>query len=306
MLNCILGQLLILQSLAMASSEELSSEPLFASVVQQHGAVYPVYVDKFSSGGSAGHNGTMAHFFYGDAEDSVTALSERLALLSELSQMDLLFFGNGGTHNRLVRSLAADFFSGRISGYVMPTTVPEVDLGEAFRLQLNSRLFLYDTSKSGGGFDLSEIYRIRGGPMIRQAVGNWTAGSGLRIFQESSWDRRMNLRGVVLNNVVMQSSVLLELEMAKDGKIEGLSGIFYDILVELMRRLNFGVNLFHSEGGKFGQLMSDGKTWDGAIGMIINGTADMSSGGLSYTKVFVVFWCKCTYVYPINDQTPCI
>ena len=50
--------------------------------------------------------------------------------------------------------------------------------------------------------NLLEMYSINNGPMIEKHLGFWSHEEGLKITQDGMWERRSDLQGVQLKNLV--------------------------------------------------------------------------------------------------------
>lgn len=103
-----------------------------------------------------------------------------------------------------------------------------------YGLRLDSRLFTFchqdnDKSKSS----IFEYYAIKKGPLINQKVGHWTATNGLRILEPNMWERRSNLRGIELVNIMLEWAPF---------NIEGSNNTWNGILADLASILSNATN----------------------------------------------------------------
>ena len=64
-------------------------------------------------------------------------------------------------------------------------------------LRLDSSVYAFESSSVRADFvHISELYRIKGGPLIQQHFSTWTLKTGFIGANLNVWDRRKNLRGV--------------------------------------------------------------------------------------------------------------
>ncbi len=79
------------------------------------------------------------------------------------------------------------------------------DAPEALRLDSNW-IDLRQSEEEGGGADpavvLTELYRINRGGVLSAHLGTWSRAGGVRIPQESKWERRRDLAGTTIVNTV--------------------------------------------------------------------------------------------------------
>ena len=87
--------------------------------------------------------------------------------------------------------------------------VPDHTMGATevsdYDLRLDSRMFSYSQQENDtNNVSIFEYYAIKSGPVIKQLVGYWVEAKGLEILEPNMYERRSNLRGVELSNVVLE------------------------------------------------------------------------------------------------------
>ncbi len=150
-------------------------------------------------------------------------------------------------------------------------------------LRLDSQLYIYQSTAKG--YKLYEMYVIKKEVTVLQRIGEWTDQSGLHLYDHNIFSRRSDLRGVQLVDSVLPTSMLSLVTSAddRDNVIER-GGYFSDVLSVLSDRLNFTIRTVLPADRKYGGMKSDGVTRAGIIGMLANGEADISSGGMTITE----------------------
>ncbi len=143
-------------------------------------------------------------------------------------------------------------------------------------LRLDSNFVTYQ-ARSPQGLDLHENYKVKGGRLIRQPLGHWTERGGLRVSEAKKWDRRSDLRGARLTNIILP---WMALNMMEGNRSEGL---YPDLLQFLSKELNFTFENRRPKDGLYGK-EKDGGGWTGIIGELVNKSGDLSSAGLIIKK----------------------
>ena len=126
---------------------------------------------------------------YDEYSDHST-IRHRLGSLIEDGEIDFILFWDAG-HLNFVRELAEEMklFSSKVTCFL--------DMGDSdaySHMTLASRLYYYSRQESGAA-DIYESYEIRGGPLVTNAIGTWTAADGLQVSEQNIWERRSNLHG---------------------------------------------------------------------------------------------------------------
>ena len=91
------------------------------------------------------------------------------------------------------------------------------------------------------------------------------------------------MEGMEIKAATVNYPMLHELIYEENGEsIMGGKGFFIDPLNILSKELNFSVKYMSSIDGQWGA-MDINETWNGLIGMLVRGQADMAAAGLSQT-----------------------
>jgi hypothetical protein len=194
--------------------------------------------------------------------------------MKKLDQLDVIFF-IGKDHGTLLGLLNQDnkLFCSSImcvvSGY------PTVKL----ELRLDTRLFYYHGHDSL--FKLFELYAIKGGSSITRQIGSWTPNRGLIVTNPNIWERRANLMGTKLICTTLPFSILTIVQYDDSGNVATVTGLFKDVLNRLEETLNFTAQTVMSQDGQWGALVNE--SWNGMVGMLINGETDIVIAALSHT-----------------------
>ena len=151
------------------------------------------------------------------------------------------------------------------------------------KLQLNSRVFLYNAKPDL--IEISEQYRIKGGPIIGRHIGSWSLNKGILLYNpivshifpwcffliswwialllfHKMWLRRKDLQGQDIRVASVQYPVVSRIEYDGKGNIIGGSGFFQDILMTLAHEsaLNFSRTLMPPVDGNVGALVGRTRT----------------------------------------------
>ena len=215
------------------------------------------------------------------SDEDVSEIVERLLHQQFLGDLELIIFLGSG-HLELLRRLVNNekLFNGLVVGLL-----PEEDYTEGkLALQLNTQLYFYSWEESRMVLKLKEKYSIRGIP-VENTIGNWTESAGFTVEEPRLWERRTDLMGSVVRVVSVNLAPLHSFiyEGDKDeGKIIGGEGFFIQPLNYLAEALNFTIQFNVSVDGKFGAVDRNG-TWNGMIGMLVEGTTDIATAALTRT-----------------------
>lgn len=188
----------------------------------------------------------------------------------------VLFIDDG--HQNLLKILNDELrlFDKGLAGLLAESDVaPELK----FVLRLDTLLYLYSANASA--IKLKEMYAINGNTIISQ-IGAYEE-NGFSMPVRNLWDRRTNMEGMEIKAATVNYPMLHELIYEENGKsIIGGKGFFIDPLNILSKELNFSVKYMSSIDGQWGAMDING-TWNGLIGMLVRGQADMAAAGLSQT-----------------------
>ena len=147
-----------------------------------------------------------------------------------------------------------------------------------FTLALDSRLYLYKLK--GKLINLKEMYGINRNKIV-QEIGTWSEDKGLSIMTTNMWERRNNLYGMQIRVATISYPLLHELHYDESG-VYG-KGLFLEPVNILEDMLNFTLKLMPSSDGQWGAVDENG-TWNGVIGMLNAGQADIAAACLSITE----------------------
>ena len=220
---------------------------------------------------------------YSTAEDA-SAIVELLLHQQFLGDLELILFLGSG-HLELLEKLVNNekLFNGLVIGLL-----PDEDYTDGnLALQLNTQLYLYFWEESDMILKLKEKYSIRGIP-VEKDFGNWTEGAGFAVEEPILWERRSDLMGAVVRVASVDlpplHSFIYEGDKANEAKdnIIGGEGFFIQPINFLAAALNFTIQFNFSVDGKFGGQNDDG-SWNGMIGMLVDGTTDIACAALTRT-----------------------
>ena len=151
-----------------------------------------------------------------------------------------------------------------------------VDHGQ-MNLRLDSRLFGFVALANNKSYEISEFYSVKSGPVTKRVAGVWRSDFGLIFSQEHIWERRKNLTGVVLQNVVLPYPNFNDFHVnSETRKIENETGLFHDIFSMLQDELGFGIESQMPQDGQWGGQNPDG-SWTGIVGTLQNRQADITA-----------------------------
>ena len=217
-------------------------------------------------------------------EEDASAIVDLLLHQQFLGDLELILFLGSG-HLELLEKLVNNekLFNGLVIGLL-----PEGDYTEGnLALQLNTQLYFYFWEESGMILKLREKYSIRGIPVDKD-FGNWTEGAGFTTEEPILWERRSDLMGAVVRvasvDLAPLHSFIYEGDKPNEAKdnIIGGEGFFIQPINYLAEALNFTIQFNFSVDGKFGGQNDDG-TWNGMIGMLVDGTTDIACAALTRT-----------------------
>ena len=163
--------------------------------------------------------------------------------------------------------------------------MPHEDVEDLKHLRLDSCVFLYETSDNQTTVTIEEVFSIKGGQNLFKSYGSWTIGGkgGVLSVNDKVWtERRRDLGGVQLSNVITDLHLHHMVTFDDTGAISGVEGLFVDILSTLADSLNFTVTHVSPRESTFGVIFSNG-TATGLIGSLARREADLSAALLTST-----------------------
>ena len=164
--------------------------------------------------------------------------SKGIIKMLQVSKKSPIFLSQGD-HKDLLREFSGEaiLFS-RSTLWFMP-----MEYGSDLPLRLDSRVFLYEESKSGN-YNIYETYAVRGGTPIVERLLKWPADeeSGTTVFEKRSILRgRSNLNGMVMTNSWFEQFPFVVYLKDDAGNIKGTDGYYTDLLSQLAFNLNFTI-----------------------------------------------------------------
>ncbi|XP_064489283.1 glutamate receptor ionotropic, kainate 2-like [Ornithodoros turicata] len=111
-----------------------------------------------------------------------------------------------------------------------------------------------------------------------ETIGTWSSRTGLNVTadEDDAGKKREKLRVVAVT-----SAPFLMIE-EEDG-VKKFTGFFVDFLEELESRLNIEYEIHIAENGTYGVMDQEGK-WNGMIGELMDGKADLAVGDITVTE----------------------
>ena len=184
-----------------------------------------------------------------------------------------------------------------------------------------------------GGLDtaslLFEVYRIcKDRPLSTKSLITFSNNKVLEMNKNFIWERRKNLNQCRLRLTYIEWPLLSEIPM-NSSKNDSLTnnwnpnnlfrasqktfhGPEMQLFKVLVKRLNFSITWVHSEDNKFGTRNSQTGEWNGMVGTLEKGKADMSLSTLSVTNIRgtaisytdTVFTCQYKLFMKMPGPTP--
>ena len=163
-------------------------------------------------------------------------------------------------------------------------------------LRLCSRVHYLRCDQDGNGTIVADIYGINGTRRREQDLLRVDTAGETEIRLELLadpfiWSRRSNLTGVTLLNCVLEWSTILISRAAGAGDDGGGSppplpyvGLSADIVEIMMQTMNFSVEWTSPPDGRWGSQQGQSGSlprWDGIVGELARGRADISTAGLT-------------------------
>ena len=268
-----------------ASRQEKALQPFFFDVMKlfNSSSISIVFSGDFFQEFDVNEVGTTnpTSFLSYTHEGEVSGVAEHLILQKSTEYLDLILF-LGGNHTELLTRLVNEekIFSAGVVG-LLPMEDYE---GARFALRLDTKLIFYAWDE--GRVVLRERYAVRG-VAVDNEVGTWSEGTGFEVEKSHIWERRKDLLGSTVRVASVHLPPLHELHFedanGKAGGITGGGGFFIEPLNHLAEELNFTLSFCAPFDGKFGAVDGNG-TWNGLMGMVLAGEADLAAAALTRTK----------------------
>ncbi|PSN32790.1 Ionotropic receptor 187 [Blattella germanica] len=137
-------------------------------------------------------------------------------------------------------------------------------------------LFFVVQEGDGNIMKLYEVYRVAEYlPLIVQAIQEDSSSN--------MYLRRNKLHGLVFRNIVLPFIHLVQITKGVNSTIKKVTGYFGEMWKELQDHLQFSTQYIAPSNLSFGGVTPNG-SWDGLIGFITRGSADVSSNGFQHTR----------------------
>ena len=146
------------------------------------------------------------------------------------------------------------------------------------QLTLDSNILFY-LDKDDGSYELTDIFSVKGGPLIESEVGRWKSNHGMTLLNSKNrWERRTNLqRATLLNCEFEKHHGTVEIVKDINGKIIDTKGYYPDKLYYITEKLNVTIEVI--EAPSMLKLFDNG-SWTGAMGFLQRREADVVGTGL--------------------------
>ncbi len=146
-------------------------------------------------------------------------------------------------------------------------------------LRLDSNFLTFQFEIKTKSWTIQEHYKVKNGSPQSVTVAKWFSNQSLSITKDNIWERRSNLGGATLTNVMLPWTTWNIIR----GDHEPLDGLMPGMLSALANSLNFSMQWRRPADGVFGTEDDQGH-WNGIIGELANGSADVSSAGVAITE----------------------
>ena len=150
-------------------------------------------------------------------------------------------------------------------------TPPLVEGLKQAKPRLDSQIFLLDPHNRTS-FTITEIYCVGNEHHVENEVEVWHEGER-QVQAQSIWARRSDLRGVELRTGYIEYKPYLFIPGDDHANMYGFD---LDLNNELRRRLNFTSKRVYASDGNFGKIVGTNGEWNGIIGLILDGSVDLS------------------------------
>ena len=204
-------------------------------------------------------------------------VAQYILRLKDLNEIDAILFLDEGHHillKKLIMQL--NLFNNEVTGIISVSDIPS----ENSALRLDSKFYLHQ--KESEIIVLKEMYAINGVNILND-IGNWQQSVGLNISQPNIWERRNNLAGMTVRVTTISIPNVHELYYDdSEDTIIGAGGFFIEPLNDMARDFNFSLTFTPPPDGNWGAISGNG-TWNGMVGMLVEGRADIVAAQLSRT-----------------------
>ena len=119
---------------------------------------------------------------------------------------------------------------------------------------------------------IKELYKLRPSAdfqVISLPYGNYTSGSGLMLSPNEKWDRRRDLKGVVMKNAGLESMPYITSMTPVQGQpgFFQMEGMCAEVVFALQEIMNFTFTLIQPPDMQWGALQADG-SWSGMVNLL--------------------------------------
>ena len=165
------------------------------------------------------------------------------------------------------------------SWFIVSWEIPEISA----KLDFDSEVTIV-LNTSDSEFDLVEMYDLGDRKRIVRTYNSWR--EGLEMEVENKLERRKDLMGTHFRAVFLPWTTFIWLsEPGKDSYTpEEWFGLVPDIFNSFARQLNFTYSIALSRDGYWGAVDKETGRWNGIIGDVVDGVADIAVAVLSVTK----------------------
>jgi hypothetical protein len=129
---------------------------------------------------------------------------------------------------------------------------------------------------------LFETYAVKDKPPVQLHMGSWKEEWEITVSSPFIWERRTNLFGINLRNIVLPFSFISIPVYDDEGNIVSISGFFIDILTIFGQKHNFTFTSSSPADRKWGGIEAGG-SWNGMIGMLMQDEGDLVTCGPTQT-----------------------
>ena len=150
-------------------------------------------------------------------------------------------------------------------------------------LKVDNKVVFYESTEGGKHVRLVDKYIPVKDVVVTHNMGTWTYGNGIKFNEETTWNLRSNLHGVVLRTAVLKWPPFFDYMLDMDGRPTKAKGFLMATLHELEAILNFTVSLSLPKDGEWGILTDEGE-YTGLVGELVNREIDIAPSGLYRIK----------------------
>ncbi len=157
--------------------------------------------------------------------------------------------------------------------------VPPLTNARTLPLRFDSLVFSY-SMKNVSFITITEMYAVKGAVYFKEPVADVNTETGLVLYAKASsiWDRRTDMKGVILVNSYLPYATF-NLPVTTEENKTHYVGFMADIVYGLETALNFQTEWVKPKDGSWGKPGKDGR-WTGIVRDLIDQEADFSSGGM--------------------------